>query len=296
MEQETVVAKTNVDFISSADPDGDIDEKRWVKNGLIIITNQNLYLNNGGQRIGMPLKGLEDVEVREQNGKTILVITRYVNGKFNACMISAASQTIESLRKYFLQYISDAFKTSIYFISPASRGGVLLTTTSWDAGLLLATQKAIWFMSKTKRIRVGLENITRISRETRKISGKDRYVLVVNHVDLSEAVSSIVLCPDNTMDMLEKYLSDLTERYKIKDDQKFSEIEEQVATLVYSGVDSSAIQSMLNVDDVKIEEIYDKMLALGLAKVVRMRREMELTPKGVKYVTDIMNKVTIEKK
>jgi hypothetical protein len=211
-------------------------------------------------------------------------------------MITATAGTLESIKKFLIQYISDAFKTSIYFISPASRGGVIITDQSWDSGLLLATQKAIWFVSRTKRIRVGLENITRINRETRKISGKDRYVLVINHFEQSEALSSLVLCPDNTMDMLEKYLFDLTERYKIKDDQKFSEMESQVATLIYSGVDSSAIQSMLTIDDKKIEDIYDRLLSLGMAKVVRVRRELELTPIGVKFVTDTMNKVTLDNK
>lgn len=296
MENETVVARTRVDYIAPANPDGTFDESRWVRGGVLTITNLNVILSNGNDRSAMPLKGMEDIHIEESNGKHVLILTRYVNGNFLNIAITADLKTLESLNKYFIQFISDAFKTSIYFISPASRGGVIATTQAWDAGLLLATQKAIWFMSKTRRMRIGLENITRIKRETRKISNKDRYVLVVDHVENSEALSSLVLCPDNTMDMLEKYLYDLTERYKIRDDQSFSEIENQVSTLIYSGVDSSAIMSMLGIDDTKLEEIYDRLINLKMAKVIRVRRELELLPKGVKYVTDTMNKVTLDKK
>lgn len=296
MEQEKVIARTNVDFLSPANPDGSFDEKRWIKGGLLTITSQSVILSSGNHRISMSLKGMEDVNMMESNGRPVLVLTRYINGQLSSSAISAAPKTLDSLKNFFIQYISDAFKTSIYFISPASRGGVLITTKGWDAGLLLATQKAIWLISKANRIRIGLESITRINRETRKIGGKDRYVLVISHVEKSEALSSLVLCPDNTMDMLERYLFDLTERYRIRDDQKLSEIEGQVATLVYSGMDSSTIQSILGIDDARIGEIYDKLLSMGMAKVVRIRRELELTPKGVKYVTDTTSKVTLDKK
>ncbi|WP_424357563.1 CheF family chemotaxis protein [Methanocella sp. MCL-LM] len=297
MENETVLAKTNVDFMFPPKPEGPFDERAWVKNGLLTITNLYFRLSTATATQAIPLKGLEDVDMRIAGERSMLVMTRYDEGNFKSYAISASPKALETLRKFFIQFISDAFKTSIYFISPASRGGVVLTNVAWDKGLLLATQKSIWFMSKDKQIRVGLDSITKIKREARKMGGKDRYVLSVDYFEKNESLSSLVLCPDNTMDLLERYLTDLMEKYNsLGEDQKLTDIEGQVATLIYSGVDSNTIQSMLSIDNKTMDQYYDKLLKLGMANVVRVRRELELTPRGVKFVTDMMSNFTTEKK
>jgi taxis protein CheF len=293
----TVVARTNVDFVFPADQDTQPEEKAWMRNGLLTITSTHIRLSHGNGHHELPLKGLEDVEDLVIGARPVMFLTRYVDGGFVSCAISAAPKTIESLKRYFVQYISDAFKTGIYYISPMSRGGVLVTNPKWDRGMLLATQKSIWFMEKNKQIRLGLNGITKIVREKRKLGGDERDVLVINHVDHGEASSSLVLCPDSTMDMLQNYLSDLIERYNsLGKEHRLTETEGQVATLIYSGVDSNTIQSMLSIENNTIEQFYDKLLGLGLARVARVRRELELTPKGVKYVTDMMGNVNVEKK
>lgn len=297
MDTETVLAKTNVDFMFPPKPEGPFDDRAWVRNGLLTITNLYVRLGTATGTQAIPLKGLEDVDLKLAGERHVLVLTRYDEGKFKACAISAAPKALETLRKFFIQYISDAFKTAIYFISPSSRGGVVLTNVAWDKGLLLATQKSIWFMSKDKQTRVGLESITKIKREGRKMGGKDRYVLSIDYFEKNESFSSLVLCPDNTMDMLERYLTDLMEKYNsLGEDQKLSDTEGQVATLIYSGVDSNTIQSMLSIDNKIMDQYYDKLLKLGMANVVRVRRELELTPRGVKYVTDMMSNFTPDKK
>ena len=293
----TVVARTNVDFVYPANQDAQPEEKAWMRNGILTITNVNIRLSHGSKHYELPLKGLEDVEDTVIGARPVLFLTRYHDGKFVSCAISAQQKTIESLKRYFVQYISDAFKTGIYYISPLIRGGVFITNPTWARGMLFATQKSIWFMAKDRQIRIGLNSITKIRREKRKLGGDERDVLVIDHVDHGEASSSLVLCPDSTMDMLEKYLSDLVERYNsLGKEHRLTETEGQVATLIYSGVDTNTIQSMLGIEVNTIEQFYDKLLGLGLAKVARVRRELELTPKGVKYVTDMMSNVNVEKK
>jgi taxis protein CheF len=294
---ETVVARTNADFVYPADQEAQPEENAWMRNGLLTITSIHIRLSHGNKNYELPLKGLEDVENLVIGARQVLFLTRYVDGKFVSCAISAAPKTIESLKRYFVQYISDAFKTDIYYISPLSRGGVLVTKPQWNHGMLFATQKSIWFMAKDRQVRIGLNGITRILREKRKLGGDERDVLVINHMEHGEASSSLVLCPDSTMDMLENYLSDLIERYNsLGKEHQFTETEVQAAMLIYSGVDSNTIQSMLSIENNTIEQFYDKLLGLGLAKVARVRRELELTPKGVKYVTDMMSNVNVEKK
>ena len=63
-------------------------------------------------------------------------------------------------------------------------------------------------------------------------------------------------------------------------------IDQQVAMLVYSGMDSHAIENMLNIPKKQLDAVYDNILTLGLAEVVTNRREIQLTTKGVRYITD----------
>jgi len=43
---------------------------------------------------------------------------------------------------------------------------------------------------------------------------------------------------------------------------------------------------MLNIPPKQLSIIYDKILKLGLAEVVIIRREIQLTTKGVRYISD----------
>jgi helix-turn-helix protein len=292
-----IVARTNVDFIYPADQEAQPDDKAWVRGGVLTVFAAQIRLTSGTTNYDFPLKGLEDMEERVSGARHVLFLTRYDNGKFVSCALSAAPKTLESLRRYFVQFVSDSFKTGIYYISPASRGGVLVTNPQLRQGLLLATQKSIWFMSKENQTRLALSNITKINREVRKLSGEERHVLTLDHVDNGEMSGSLVLCPDSTMDMLENYLSGLIERYNsLGEGAKLNDTENQITTLIYSGVDSNTIQSMLGIDNNTIEAFYDKLLGLGMAKVIRVRRELELTPRGVKYVTDVMSNVNTYQK
>ena len=56
--------------------------------------------------------------------------------------------------------------------------------------------------------------------------------------------------------------------------------------LVYSGMDSSAIENMLKLSHKDLDAIYDKLLSTGMAEVLYVRKEVQLTPKGVRYISE----------
>ena len=43
---------------------------------------------------------------------------------------------------------------------------------------------------------------------------------------------------------------------------------------------------MLNIPQKQLDAVYDKILKLGLGEVVTTRREIQLTTKGVRYISD----------
>jgi hypothetical protein len=56
--------------------------------------------------------------------------------------------------------------------------------------------------------------------------------------------------------------------------------------LIYSGMDTHAIENMLNISHKDIDKIYEKLLKIGLIEVVFVRKEVQLTPKGVRFITE----------
>lgn len=69
------------------------------------------------------------------------------------------------------------------------------------------------------------------------------------------------------------------------------EMAQQVAVLLYTGgVTASSIEQMLAIKPDDVDKIYEDLLKLGLAEVVKVRKEIQLTPQGVKVVDDIMKK------
>ncbi len=121
----TIVARTNVDFIYPADQDAQPDEKTWLKGGVLTVMSTQIRLTSGTTNHDFPLKGLEDVEERTIGARQVMYLTRYNNGKFLSCAMSASPKTLESLKRFFIQFISDSFKTGhiLYFACQPRRRG-----------------------------------------------------------------------------------------------------------------------------------------------------------------------------
>lgn len=70
-----------------------------------------------------------------------------------------------------------------------------------------------------------------------------------------------------------------------------SETAQQVAALLYTGgVSAASIEQMLAITGDKVDAAYEELLRLGLADVVRVRKEVALNAAGMKAVDEIMKR------
>ena len=143
----------------------------------------------------------------------------------------------------------------------------------------------IWFASGGKQVCIPLLDVADIELTKKEVQGRQTDVVKIDHVDEGEVVTSFVLCPISTLQILFNFLTDATKSMEMKGDE-LDEYDQQVAMLVYSGMDSSAIINMLSVNNKRLNTIYDKLINLGIAEVVEVRREVKLTTKGIKYIAD----------
>jgi taxis protein CheF len=224
-------------------------------------------------------KTVSDVAER----KNVLIITVKTDVEVVYRILSV--EKVLSILKKLILVSCNAYRLMAYFMSPAIKGGVMIKEAQWEKGSVVVVQSGIWFVSAAKQICVPVTEVAAIELTQREVQGKPTDVVRINHLESGEVVSSFVLCPLSTLQVLYNFLKETTKGMDMKGTE-LDGVDQQVAMLIYSGMDSHAIENMLNIPHKQLDAIYDKVLKLGLAEVVTIRREVQLTTKGVRYISD----------
>jgi helix-turn-helix protein len=241
----------------------------------LVVTDSSLFI--GKQNISLrEIEDLEDVEIEG----------------FNCIQIKKEGKIIlqlpKNLHQQVFKYIAfnlKADKFAVFFLSYATVGGVVSSDAQWEKGYFSVTDEGFWFLSARNQKRIPTENLGSVKTDLRNVGGKQRKVLVLSHIEKSNVVTSLVLCPESTLEMLEGYLQRLFEKHKPA--IKLSEDEMQILTLIYSGLDFASIENIAGMSTDELNSYYDRLVDSGLAKVVKIRKEIELTPHGVSMVDKI---------
>ena len=227
----------------------------------------------------IPFKSVLDLAEK----KNTLIITFKTQAEVTV-RIKSIDKVLEVLKKLILNSCN-AYRLAAYFKSPAIKGGVLIQGAPWEKGSVAVVKTGIWFVSPTKQVCVPLADTAAIELTKTEVQGKPTDVIRIDHVDAGEVVSSQVLCPISTLQVLFNFLKDATKGMDMKGNE-LDAVAQQVAMLIYSGMDSHAIENMLNIPHKQLDGIFDIIIKLGLGEVVTVRREIQLTTKGVRYISD----------
>jgi helix-turn-helix protein len=279
--KEGKIADISVRFISPAGSGGVMyKDQKWMT-GTLVLTNMNLWLVRGQDNIHIPIGAIADIERK----KGVLLVDHYNRDTVLVSKIAAPANALDMLEMNIIRAPrSDQFK--VYYISPVSRGGVLLTSMGWTKGLLAIAGKSVWLVGKDSHTRIPFEKIISLERKEVTLS-KDDSAVSINHYNAGEALSSLIAGPAGTMDMLTKHLSRMLAPYETG--KNLSDMENQLVMLLYTGgLDSTMIEGMLECRTDELDECFDHLIQSKLAKVVRGRRELELTTEGMKYVTELL--------
>lgn len=241
----------------------------------LVVTDKNLVI---GKR-NIPLKEIEDLEEVEVEGVSCIQIK-----KEDKVILSFPPNLHQQVFK-FIAFNLKADKFAVFFLESATVGGVVSSGARWEKGYFSVTDEGFWFLSSRNQKRIPIENLGSVKTDLRNVGGKQRKVLVLSHVEKSNVVTSLVLCPESTLEMLESYLLRLFEKYKPA--ITLSEDEMQILTLIYSGLDFASIENIAGMSTDELNTYYDRLVDSGLAKVVKIRKEIELTPHGVSMVDKI---------
>ena len=258
-------------------------EGKWVVSSIDLAEDRILMEEPVKKEI--PYKSIVDVEER----KNQLIVT--LKGDPPASLKIASVEKVLQVLKRKIIISCSAYRLMAYFMSPAIRGGVLVTNAQWEKGAVAVLKSGIWFVSQNKQVCVPLSEVAAIELTQRDVQGKQTDVIKIDHLEEKEVITSFVLCPVSTLQVLYNFLKDTTKDMDMKGDE-LDPLSAQVAMLVYSGMDSHAIENMLSLSPKQLDAIFDKLLHLAIAEVDCVRREVQLTPKGVRFISDAVKTTT----
>jgi len=227
----------------------------------------------------IPYKSVIDLEQK----KNVLLIT--LKGKPPKILrVASVDKVLLALKKIIIMSCS-AYRLTAYFMSPAVRGGVMVTNATWEKGAIAVLKTSIWFVSQNKQVSVPLDEVTGIEHTKKEAQNKQVDVVKIDHLETGEVVTSYVLCPLSTLQILMNFLKDATKDMDMGDNE-LDAVSSQVGMLIYSGMDTHAIENMLSISHKDLDAIYENLLKMGLIEVAFVRKEVSLTPKGVRYITE----------
>ncbi|KGK97986.1 hypothetical protein LI82_09560 [Methanococcoides methylutens] len=249
---------------------------KWV-DAELIVTEQILCIGN----TKIQVNEIEDIGNVEVEGVEAIRI------KNDGEIIIKPPENLMQQVFRFLAFNLKADRFAVYYLDSATVGGVVSSGTQWEKGYFSVTDEGFWFISPKKQQKMLFDSLGTVVKDVRNVGGKQRKVLVLSKVENGQVATSLLMCPETTLEMLENYLNRLIETHK--PGIEFTDMEKQILTLVYSGLDFVSIENMIGISTDELNEYYDRLVDSGLAKVVKIRKEVELTPRGVTMVGDIPN-------
>ena len=199
--------------------------------------------------------------------------------------IKSVDKVLNILKKLILKSCH-AFRIVAYFKLMAVRSGVQNKDAAWEKGTIVVVSTGIWFVTQNRQVCVPLSGVTMIELAKTSVKGTPADMIRIDHSKSGHAITSQVLCPLPSLQEFYVFLKGATMGMDINGID-LDASDRQVAMLIYSGADSRGIENMLNIPQKQLDVIYDKILNLGIAEVVATRRELQLTTKGVSFITNI---------
>ncbi|WP_423793035.1 CheF family chemotaxis protein [Methanocaldococcus indicus] len=201
----------------------------------------------------------------------------------------------------------------------AMKGGSLDPNAKWEDGQLYFIQKkssvggskeilvVVVFEEEKPKVYNVFTNIEAMRLKEKVIDGETVEALEIKQVKNNESITSYLYTDNKTRLFILRYLANLTKyKHAVKDllpkseDEIISEFaaeafsgekikseieklkpeEQEILVALYTGISSLELPTMLGMDVDEVERILDDLIDKGLLRLVRVRKEVELSEKG----------------
>lgn len=292
MPDEVILDKYACEIILPAEKNVVSYSKDSRTKGVVILTNLRIIFQTRKGKLAIPLShilslGMDPIKWGKGEEEThFLIEGNLKKDRYKIVLFvekDKRDEYISSIRRA-------AIGTSIiYFKSPATRGGVLDTKQPWRKGILKMGEISATLKHKEGTVEISYRDIVDQGRNIRTLDTKGKPSITIVHVEEEEEVSSVIIGNNHSLSMIEDYLQTLTENMNA--DMDLDENLNNLLMVLYTGeVNEDDLMEMMGLTVQDLDNMYDKLVSLNLAKIVRVKKILALTNPGIRYIDLMMKK------
>ena len=283
-EGEYKIADTKGRFAMAVKDGRQLNNVDWSQ-GRILLSNRRLILaGNDGKRT-IALSDITGLSGRQDASQSIAAASSYLALKLGEDVMLVSAADHEEFKTAFFKAVLD--ENIVKAKHPAVEGGVV-QDTAWEKARLKVEEDAIaTALQSGKFVELELEEISEITTEQRTVSGKERTVIQVSHVEGQTSVETHLTGAQRTCVFVQSFLKEGERRSEANVDLAPSE--KEVLMALYSGVSPFEIPAFIGQDVDRVEETFEKLIELDIVDEVRTRHEVTLNSRGRNIASEAMN-------
>jgi helix-turn-helix protein len=258
--------------------------------GLIVISDSRLIFKNAKSRFAILFKDINRIQVAPPG---------WCPGEENWAF--AVECSVKGDRYKIVAYVNPSIRdlvvrtirmmmingSNIYFKYPAMKGGVMDRSDKWTKGKLFLQENIILLVGKEKKVKVPYQSIINYGHNL--YVGDSRgmpTITIINHEE-EEEVGVVIIGESHTLSTFENFLKEITDSIELGLD--LGDELNQVLMILNSGVTNEEdIAEIIGIPVKDVERLMDKLIDMKLVKLVRIRRDVELTRSSIRYLNQVI--------
>lgn len=256
------------------------------QNGRIVLSNRRLIVANENDKRIIPLSDISKIGgPNDEISQEISAASEYVSVHLDDDVLFLETGDTTDFELYLFQAVLNGITLSIKH--PAVRGGVVQDTDWIDGRIKLKDDSVAIALASGSLIDIDLDAVTSVELERREASDGAPTVINIEYAEDDTTIVTTISGSFRLVRLLAMYI-------KSRPDKKqggldLGQLDQEVLIGLYSGVSPFELPEFVGIEVDKLEESFDRLIEANVLDEVRVRREVELTPRGRNLASEAMS-------
>jgi helix-turn-helix protein len=252
-----------------------VPDLEWIA-GRILLSNKRIILASSEGKRTIPLAKVKSIKSRTDAAQPLAQVENYVSLQVGNDVTLVSPRQHEEFETALYSAVLD--QQAVLVKHPAVEGGVV-QSTDWEKARLKVEEDSVALaVTSGQFVEVDIDDVGAVEEEERTVRGDDRQVIEVEHTEGGTAVETHVTGPRRHVTVLAGLLRKGEQQNET--DAELTDEETEVLMALYSGVSPFQIPDFVGMDVERVEEVYDQLIEQGILEEDRVRREVQLKPRG----------------
>lgn len=253
--------------------------------GRIVLSNRRLIVAGSDGKRSIGLKSISKLGGRADVNQEIASVPEYVSIHVDEDVFLIETSDSVELEFQLYQVLLNGSTVSVKH--PAIEGGVVQDVEWVDGRLKLEDASVAIALASGKLVDVTLDDVATVDIDRREVNGNPAAVVNLDHTEDGTNVVTAVSGPIRQVRLFGSFVRSRTSKNDVS--LELTTRDREVLMALYSGVSPFEIPDFVGLDPDTVEEIYDQLIEASVLNEVRVRREVELTPRGRNLASEAMS-------